>query len=805
MSFTSSRRIPNDSVCEVEEPRLDREYDSKVYMACILQGSRLGMSYFDTEANAMFVLETWEDGSEEFPSMQLIKYQAQPLVIYTSTKMDDTFVTALQKKVKEEDEPHEVKIVKSSHFSYQQARHRLAYLRVTGMEEDFNDRERMHLLNSMMNLDSEMQVRAAGGLLGILQQEMLIDDMVVEEYRISPLQIGSICELSLNGFLNVDASTHDALHIFQVDKHASSMGIGKAKEGFSLFGLLNKCLTQPGRKLLRLWFLRPILDLSVLNDRLDTVSAFRLSQDLVSALRNTLKGIKDIPRLIKKISSPSSVVTSKDWAVFTQSVSALIHIRAMFEVAVSQRHQSQISLIDLQIVKKVMSQITEDLMYVNSIVAGVIDFDQRCGDSSKTMVAYGVCEELDELKNIFEGLPDFLNQITGVELNDLKLQVGSEEAAICYIPQVGYLLKFESKMLDEYTLESRPDIQLAFEGGIEGGYFYHTSKTRELDEVIGDILHKILDMEHAILRDLERRVLIYASALRHAADVAAEIDCLVALSTVAHDQKYVRPQLSENNVLMIKAGRAYLRCRHPLQECIVNTFVPNDTNIDQSSRINIISGPNYSGKSIYAKQVALIVFLAHIGSFVPAEAAVIGLTDRHATSRSLCVIDEFGKGTLVPDGVGLLCATLHHLTTQEEKPKVLACTHFCEVFDENYLPKSQNISFYTMSVLEPDGHKNAVRGVDEIVFLYRLVPGRVVPSYGIHCAELAGVPAEILKRCVEISECTKEGRPIERLGTRRTTAMDQIYKTIADLLQKFDCEKDDLNKFLSEVFSLLAS
>uniref|UniRef100_A0A7I4D8H6 DNA mismatch repair proteins mutS family domain-containing protein n=1 Tax=Physcomitrium patens TaxID=3218 RepID=A0A7I4D8H6_PHYPA len=677
------------------------------------------------------------------------------------------------------------------------------------MEEDFNDRERMHLLNSMMNLDSEMQVRAAGGLLGILQQEMLIDDMVVEEYRISPLQIGSICELSLypfifspgnsildrssNGFLNVDASTHDALHIFQVDKHASSMGIGKAKEGFSLFGLLNKCLTQPGRKLLRLWFLRPILDLSVLNDRLDTrqVSAFRLSQDLVSALRNTLKGIKDIPRLIKKISSPSSVVTSKDWAVFTQSVSALIHIRAMFEVAVSQRHQSQISLIDLQIVKKVMSQITEDLMYVNSIVAGVIDFDQRCGDSSKTMVAYGVCEELDELKNIFEGLPDFLNQITGVELNDLKLQVGSEEAAICYIPQVGYLLKFESKMLDEYTLESRPDIQLAFEGGIEGGYFYHTSKTRELDEVIGDILHKILDMEHAILRDLERRVLIYASALRHAADVAAEIDCLVALSTVAHDQKYVRPQLSENNVLMIKAGR------HPLQECIVNTFVPNDTNIDQSSRINIISGPNYSGKSIYAKQVALIVFLAHIGSFVPAEAAVIGLTDRHATSRSLCVIDEFGKGTLVPDGVGLLCATLHHLTTQEEKPKVLACTHFCEVFDENYLPKSQNISFYTMSVLEPDGHKNAVRGVDEIVFLYRLVPGRVVPSYG--------VPAEILKRCVEISECTKEGRPIERLGTRRTTAMDQIYKTIADLLQKFDCEKDDLNKFLSEVFSLLAS
>lgn len=142
------------------------------------------------------------------------------------------------------------------------------------MEEDSNDRERMLLLNSMMNLDSEMQVRSAGGLLSILEQEMLIDALNDEEYRISPVQIETICELSLDGFLNIDAATHDALQIFQVDKHASLMGIGKAKEGFSLFGLLNKCVTQPGRKLLRLWFLRPILDLSTLNDRLDSVSPF---------------------------------------------------------------------------------------------------------------------------------------------------------------------------------------------------------------------------------------------------------------------------------------------------------------------------------------------------------------------------------------------------------------------------------------------------------------------------------------------------------------------------------------------------
>lgn len=132
----------------------------------------------------------------------------------------------------------------------------------------------------------------------------------------------------------------------------------------------------------------------------------------MSALRARLKRLKDIPRLLKKISSPSSVGTSKDWAIFTESVSVLIDIRAIFEVAVSQRHQIQVPLIDLQIVKKVASKITEDLIYVNGVVAGVIDFDQRCGESSETMVSYGICEELDELKNIFEGLPDFLNQVT---------------------------------------------------------------------------------------------------------------------------------------------------------------------------------------------------------------------------------------------------------------------------------------------------------------------------------------------------------------------------------------------------------
>ncbi|KAH9542022.1 hypothetical protein CY35_14G093100, partial [Sphagnum magellanicum] len=561
-------------------------------MACILQGRRIGVAYYDVDTRQMFVLETWEDGSEQFPSVQLIKYQVKPDVIFTSTKMDDTFLAALKLKAVEHAEVHEVRILRSSVFTYQQARHRLAYLWITGMDEDFTDKERLHLLNSFMNLDSEMQVRAAGGLLAVLQQKMLVGASDVEEYKMTPVQIESISELSLNGFLNIDAATHDALQIFQVDKHASSMGIGKEKEGFSVFGLLNKCVTLMGRKLLRLWFLRPILDLDILNDRLDTISVLQCSQEFLKDLQESLKHIRDIPQLLKKISSPSSRTTTKDWLMFSESVGALINIRAMFQVAVSQRQQSQLPLSDLQIVRKILSSINEELVYIKNLVTGVIDFDKTSGEHTAPRIVHGICDELDELKNLHEGLPDFLDKVYQIflECHVRRFEVDYYKTPLSYqtdfylwtdcnfraestttghgkvwarrndLHASRYLLRFGVR-LHEDVLECLPDFQLAFEGGCEEGFFYRTSKTRELDDMIGDIFHKILgdmihpaDMEQAVLRELEKRLGEFSSTLRQAANVAAEVDCLTALSIVAHEQKYVRPVLTEDNILVISNG-----------------------------------------------------------------------------------------------------------------------------------------------------------------------------------------------------------------------------------------------------------
>lgn len=378
--------------------------------------------------------------------------------------------------------------------------------------------------------------------------------------------------------------------------------------------------------------------------------------------------------------------------------------------------------------------------------------------------------------------------------------------------------------LDDASLEQVQDFEFAFsdrEGDIKK-FFYRTNKTRELDDLIGDIYHKILDMERAIIRDLVSHVLLFSSHLIKAVNFAAELDCFLSLALVARQNNYVRPTLTEESVIDIRNGR------HVLQEMTVDTFVPNDTKIHNNGRINIITGPNYSGKSIYIKQVALIVFLSHIGSYVPAEAATVCLTDRifcavgsklmtaeqstfmidlhqvglmlrQATSRSLCLLDEFGKGTLTEDGIGLLGGTINHFATCDDSPKVLVCTHLTEIFSESCLSKSEKIKFYTMSVLRPDN--SSCTDVEDIVFLYRLVPGHALLSYGLHCALLAGIPKEVLKRAACVLEAVRSNNQVERLSDEKILARDQQYKDAVDKLLAFDVLNGDLNSFFQDIFS----
>lgn len=286
---------------------------------------------------------------------------------------------------------------------------------------------------------------------------------------------------------------------------------------------------------------------------------------------------------------------------------------------------------------------------------------------------------------------------------------------------------------------------------------------------------------------LAKHILDYEELLLAASDLCGQFDAILALALGAERYGWVAPQMTNTNSLYIENGR------HPLQELIVPAFIPNDCELsgghgegtteereDDASRATILTGSNHSGKSIYLKQTAVIVYLAHIGSFVPADKAVVGLTDKiltristrecvarcesafaidlkqvaHAircsTSRSLLLIDEFGKGTNADDGAGLLAAMLDHFLGQRsDTPRLLLATHFHELLEGGYLEGLRGLRLAHMNVT---ANSSIGQGEKSITYLYKLVPGHSGSSFGASCAALNGVPGGIVSRAEAINQ-----------------------------------------------------
>uniref|UniRef100_A0A3P8UH54 MutS homolog 5 n=1 Tax=Cynoglossus semilaevis TaxID=244447 RepID=A0A3P8UH54_CYNSE len=472
------------------------------------------------------------------------------------------------------------------------------------------------------------------------------------------------------------------------------------------------------------WFLRPTQDLAVLRRRQEVISFFTCPQN--SDVQSTLQSsLRNIRNipLLHRMSLSHTKVT--DWQSLYKTVYSAVCIRD------TVRHLPQ----SIQLFHEISQGFSEDLHQIASIISRVVDFETSLAENRFT-IKPNVDPAIDEKRRMM-GLSDFLTEIARKELEYLDARVPS--CCVIYIPLIGFLLSIPRLP----SMVEREDFDMSgldFMFLSEDRLHYRSQRTKELDNLLGD-LHCDIRMETAVMTQLQ-------------------------------------------NTILERSGSLY----HPLLELCSPVFVPNSfLSSESQGRVKIITGPNSSGKSIYLKQVGLIVFMALIGSDVPAKEAEIGLVDaiftrmqsresvsvglstfmidlnqmaqalNNSTGNSLVLIDEFGKGTNTVDGLSLLAASISHWLRKSpvDVPHILLATNFHSLLQMDLLPSSDLLSLLTLETVV-DG--------DELVFLYQLKEGICHSSYAANIATLAGLPVGVVKRGVEqVSELYRTGRVIKPL------------------------------------------
>jgi DNA mismatch repair protein MutS len=583
-----------------------------------------------------------------------------------------------------------------------------------------------------------LAIRAAGGLLQYL-----------EDTQLSGLrQVTSVGTYALDTFMTLDAQTRRNLELTE-----SSRGDRK----LSLGGVLNQARTPMGARLLDRWIGQPLLDIDALNARLDAVEWFTHQTVVRARLRQELRAVADIERLTNRIITGSA--TPRDLGSLRDS---LVHVAALADLV-----RDLPGIPDLPDTGEVHRLLREAIVDEPPIALGKGPVFQP-----------GFASELDAHRARATEAREWIANLERSERD----RTGIRTLKVGYNRVFGYYLELTTAAL----ASAERDRMARGESGnalptdyipkqsLANATRYFTPQLKEYETLVLTAEDTLASLEADIYRTLILRVAEHAERLKLVATGIAWVDTVSALAEVAIDRSYVRPALNEGARLEIMAGR------HPVIESVLPTgeYVPNHTLLDAGSdQIIILTGPNMAGKSSWLRQVALITLMAQIGSFVPADQASIGIVDRiftrigaqddiatgqstfmvemletaniltHATPRSLVVLDEIGRGTSTYDGLAIARAIVEYIHNSSHLgARTLFATHYHELTElTELLPR---VKSYRMDVLEED---------DQVVFLRQVVPGAADRSYGIHVAQLAGIPRGIIRRAQEVLADLEQG------------------------------------------------
>jgi DNA mismatch repair protein MutS len=549
---------------------------------------------------------------------------------------------------------------------------------------------------------------------------------------------------STDSFMTLDAATRRNLELTQTLRSGSVKG--------SLLAVLDLTVTPMGARLLRNWLHQPLLDLAALDQRLDAVEALAEDTSTRAELRAALKSMTDLERLANR--TIQGIIRPRELLALRESLEAIPPLRQALG-AVSEDASPDDPSPLLSEIQATLDPCPE----VVNLISQAISDDPPATSTSTGVIRGGFSPELD---SILVAARDAKAWIANLEHTE-RQRTGVKNLKVGFNKVFGYYIEISKSNLDAVPAEYIRKQTLV------NAERFITPELKEYESLVLNAEERQLDVEVRIYREVCAQVAAAAPRLLTTANAVAQLDVCAALADVAVRNNYVRAELADDGNLEIIGGRHAVVEQMALNSAM-DPFVPNDIHLSDEELILVITGPNMSGKSTYLRQTALIVLMAQVGSFVPADRAHIGLVDRiftrigaediihagqstfmvemvetanilhHATHRSLLILDEIGRGTSTYDGVSIAWAVVEYIHNHPDlRARTLFATHYHELTElSNLLPRVRN---YNVAVAEEG---------DEVVFLHRIVPGGADRSYGIHVAQLAGLPRSVVNRAQEI-------------------------------------------------------
>lgn len=507
----------------------------------------------------------------------------------------------------------------------------------------------------------------------------------------------------------------------------------------TLLAVLDRTQTPMGARLLRSWLLHPLRDIEILTARQNTIAALLAEPFLLSKARESLKNIRDIERTTSRLSQNSG--NPRDLQSLSLSLQNIPSLKEDLSPLLTSHSPLLTNL--------------HPLPELTSILEAALSEEPPANLKDGNIIRDGHSADLDELRSAARGGKDWIARLQ----EDERKRTGIDSLKIKFNNVFGYFIEITTshlaKVPDDYTRKQT----------MANAERYITPALKEMENKVLGAEERSKQLEYELFLELRQQVVTHLKELKETAAAIAEIDTLCALAETAQLHRHCRPSLTQGTELIIENGR------HPvLEQTLIDTkFVPNDTELlSDSSRLQILTGPNMAGKSTYIRQLALITLMAQIGAYVPADSATIGLADRifcrvgasddlsrgqstfmvemsetalilnHATEKSLVILDEIGRGTATFDGLSIAWAVAEHLH-DEIKCRTLFATHYHELTD---LANTRDaVVNCNVAVREWN---------EEIIFLHKILPGPADKSYGIQVARLAGLPKPVLARAKAI-------------------------------------------------------